>query len=199
MGGGIVATVTGAASAASLQLQALDPAVAAGAPGAVRAAVSFLLTILLGGFVIYRYGDRVDAAVDASMSNPVASTVYGLGAFVFVVFVVAFGLSELSRAGVGLRLVSTVVLVAFAAMVLLLGAVGFGVVGVWLAGVLGARDPLVGLAAVAGASAVAWLVLPFVLGALVWLAIAAVGVGGPTRQWVHASAVEPEGERTGQD
>lgn len=182
----------------SVSLGTLDPGVVFDAPAAVRAAVSFLVTVLLGGAIIYRYGGRVDVAARATRESPLLSVVYGLGAFGFVVFVVAFGLSELSRIGIGLRLVSVLVSVALLAMVLSLGAVGFGIVGALLADVVGVRDPMFGLVGAAGASAAVWFALPFVVGALVWLLIAAVGIGGSTRRWVHQSPVEGV-EAGGQD
>lgn len=183
----------------SVPLQALDPSVVADAPATVRAAAVFLTTVLFGGVVVYRYGGRVDEAAGASRERPLLAVVYGLGAFGFVLFVVAFGLSELSRAGVGLRVVSTFVFVALAVMVLSLGAVGFAVVGVLLADAFGFRDPMLGLVGAAGASAVAWFLLPVVPGALVWVVIAAVGVGGPTRRWVHRDSVDAARAERGQD
>lgn len=170
-------------------LQAVDPAAVAETSGALRAAVAFPATVLLGGVAVYRYRARIDDAAGASMANPALSAVYGALAFGALVFGAAFALSELSRFGMLGPAVSAALGVGLVVAVVALGSFGFGVVGAGLADALGSRDPMVGLVGAAGASAVAWLLLPFALGALAWVAIAAVGVGGPAREWVHDDAV----------
>lgn len=50
--------------------QPVDPGAFAEASGAVRAAASFALVLLVGGGLLYRYGEFVDRSVDASMDRP---------------------------------------------------------------------------------------------------------------------------------
>lgn len=162
------------------------PSMVGDVPPTVRAAAAFFLTVLFGGAVIYRYGSRVDEYVDASMSNPLVSVLYGLMAYGMVVFFVGYVYSQLSALLAGTAALATVVTVVLGVSVLSLGGLGFVVVGTWLAEVAGVRDPWVGLVGVGGVSALVWYLLPFVPAGLVWLAIAAAGVGGPTRRWIHA-------------
>lgn len=175
-----------------LPLQALDPSVVVDAPVTVQAAVSFLLTVLFGGAVIYRYGRRIDGGVDAWMASPHVSVLYGLMAYGIVVFLVAYAYNQLSRFGVGTTVLTVLGAVLLGIVLLSLGGLGFVVVGTWVTKTAGVRDPWLGLVGVGAVSAVAWLLLPFALGALVWFGIAALGIGGPARQWVHQSAVEAD-------
>lgn len=183
-------TVAAAPSAASWVLQALDPSVVLDVPASVRAAAVFVLTVAFGGAVIYRYGGRLDAAVETSMSSPLLSVVYGLIAYGLVGFFTAYAYTQVIRIGVGTTLVTAVAVVVLGGFLLSLGGLGFVVVGHWLAELLGLQGPWVGLVGVGLVSAVALFVLPVAVGVLVWLGIAAVGVGGPTRSWMHAEAVD---------
>jgi hypothetical protein len=171
-------------------LQALGPSALTGTPTEIRAGVCFLLTVAFGGAVIYRYGSRLDGFVDASMSSPLLSALYGVMAYGIVAFMTGYAYSQLSQLLVGSPLLPLVVGAVFAAFVLALGGLGFVVVGAWLARAAGFGDPWLGLIGVGGASAVAWLVLPVAVAGLVWLVIAAVGIGGPARRWIHADAAE---------
>lgn len=173
--------------------QVLDPSALFGAPASVRAAAVFLLTVLFGGAVIYRYGNRLDDAVDASMANPLLSVVYGLIAYGLVVFFTVYAYSQVSRLGVATTALTVLAAVVLGALLFTLGGLGFVVVGAWFTDALGMRDPWVGLVGVGLFGAVALFVLPTALGLLVWVAIAAVGVGGPTRRWMHADAAGAHG------
>ncbi|MBX0324457.1 hypothetical protein EGH21_15615 [Halomicroarcula sp. F13] len=170
-----------------LPIQAFDPSMVTEASPAVRAAASFLLTILFGGAVIYRGGGRLDGAVEASSERPLAAVVYGLMAFGIVTFFVVYAFSQLANLGIGTTVLTALGAVVFAVAFLSLGGLGFAVVGVWVTESFGGRDPWAGLVGVGAVSAVAWLVLPAVVSVAVWLAIAAIGLGGPARRWVHGS------------
>jgi hypothetical protein len=171
-------------------LQALGPSAVLDAPASVRAVVAFLLTLLFGGGVLYRYGGRIDEAVDASRGRPVVSVLYGLVAYALVSFVVVYAYSQLVRLGVGTTVLAVLAAVVLVGFFLSLGGLGFVVVAVWATETFGFRDPWVGLLGVGLVAAVALFVLPAEFGLLVWLAIAAVGVGGPTRRWIHAGSVD---------
>jgi hypothetical protein len=183
--------VGGGPPVGSLVLQ-VDPSTIAGTPRPVLASASLLLTVLFGGGALYRYGGRIDGAADASMASPLVSVVYGVMAYGLVGFLTAYAFDQLLRLGGG-SVVATVLTTVFALAVFSLSGLGFAVVGVWVARSVGGRDPWLGLIGVGVVGALAWLLLPFLFGLLVTLAIAAVGVGGPTRQWVHGTTVEVEG------
>lgn len=173
-------------------LQEVAPSTVTGASPAALAAGAFLLTVLSGGVVVYRYGGRIDEAADASMAKPLRSVLYGLGAYAITVFLAGYAVVQLSAFGVASTLIVVISVLALVTALLSFGGLGFVVVGVWLSGAVGARDPLTGLVGVGALSAAAWFALPFVAGLLVWLGIAAVGIGGPVRLWVHAERVEME-------
>lgn len=177
----------------TVALQALDPGVVVDAPAPVRAVGSFLLTVLFGGAVIYRHGGRIEEAVDASMARPLLSVVYGLIAYGLVGFFGVYAYSQLARIGVGTTALSLVAVVVLGGLLFSLGGLGFVVVGAWLTELLGIGDPWAGLVGVGLVSAAAWLLLPAAAGLVVWLGIAAVGIGGPTRQWMHAEAADVHG------
>jgi MFS family permease len=173
-------------------VQPVDPATLAGTPGAAWAAASFALVLLFGGGLLYRYGSFVDRSVDASMDRPYVAVAYGVMAFGLVAFVGGYAASQLIRVGVGgtglLLVVVGVVLVA-----LVLGALGFLVVGTLVTDVQGRRRPWYGLVLGAALSAVGWLLLPLVGGGLAWVVLAAFGIGGPTRLWFHTPRrVDPD-------
>lgn len=166
-------------------LQAVDPSTLLGAPAEWRAAASFLLTVVFGGAVIYRYGGRIDGAVDASMDRPLTSTLYGLMAYGLLLFATGYLFSQLAGAGLESRIVWIAFAAAFGAVVFSLCGYGFVVVGAWATDIIGTRDPWMGLVGVGIVIAVAWLLLPVILGAIVWFGVAALGIGGPTRLWIH--------------
>jgi hypothetical protein len=167
----------------------VDPSVVVEAPGRVRAAASFLLVVALGGALLYRHGPLVDRSVEAFMERPLAAAVYGVLAYALVAFLGTYALSQLSRLGVGAATVATGV----GAVVVALTGFGFVVVGTSITDVLGARHPWKGLVVGGALSAVGWVLLPLLAAVVTWTVVAAVGIGGPARKWVHAErTVESE-------
>ena len=183
-------------SPASIPLQAFDPTLVTDAPATVRALAAFLASTFFGGLVLYREGDRLSAAVEASASSIPLATLYGLFAYGLVSFVVVYAYTQLARLGVGVAALSAVVGIVLLLGLLSLGGLGFAIVGTYLAEAVAVRDPWLGLVGVGLVAAVAVLVLPLAVGGLVWFGIAAVGIGGPVRKWVHADAAERQGERS---
>ena len=164
------------------------------APPTVRAGVALVSTLLFGGGTLYWFGGRLNEAVDASAESPALSLLYGVMAYVLVVFLVGYAFSQLSRIGVASPLLSSVLVAVLGLFVLSLVGYGFAVDGAWVAETTGMSDPWVGLVLVAAFTAMVWLVAPFLVGLLVWGAVAAVGLGGPARRWVHASEPRPNAE-----
>lgn len=171
--------------ATALPLQAFEPVARLGSSPPTRAMAAFLASTLVGGFVVYRYGGRVDDAVEASTANPLVSAVYGVMAYGLVAFFGAYAFSQLSRVGVGATAVATVSGLALIGILLSLGGVGYAVLGTWLADAAGFRDPFLGVAAAGLVGAVAVLALPTLPGTVAWFVVAAVGLGGPAKRWVH--------------
>lgn len=190
VGGGMAQSAVGVYNWLAL-IQTLDPSFVVDAPRVVQAAVLFLVMILFGCVAFYAYRGRIDEAVDASVERPLSSALYGVMAYGVVVFLTGYAYSQLSRLGIGTTTLSFLAVGVLAVILLTLGGFGFVVVGTILTEVVGGRDPRLGLVGVSGVSSVAWLLLPFVLGVVVWIGFAAVGIGGATRRWVHVSDTEP--------
>lgn len=174
---------------ATVRAQSLGPSSLVDVPGPVRAIGSVVAVALLGAVLVSRYGGFVDRAVEDTMDRPAIAIVYGLLAYAFVMFLTFYALDILSRIGAVGSPVAVVALIIPVGGALILSSVGYVVVGAVVLDLYGDRNPWNGLALGAGLSGVGWLVLPFLGGLAVWLLVAAVGVGGPTRTWVH-------GERT---
>jgi hypothetical protein len=164
---------------------AVDPAVLTELSGVARAAGSFGLLLLSGGLVLARDDRFVDGAVEVSMTRPHVSVVYGCMAYGFVVFVGGLGLTQLGQLGVSAPPVLLAAAALVSVAVVFLSGLGYAVVGAWLTGLYGPRQPWNGLVFGAVLSSLGWLVLPLVPGAVVWVVLGAVGLGGPVRAWVH--------------
>ncbi|WP_144905379.1 hypothetical protein [Halobellus captivus] len=180
---------------ASVPLQAVDPATVVDLPATYRAAVAFLSSTLAGGAVNYWYGNRIKAAVEASTENLPLAVLYGFFAYSLAGFLVAYGFTQFARLGVSASVGLILGGVALGGALLTLGGVGYVVVGAWIADLAGFSDPWIGLLAVGLVGAVAVLALPFLLGAVAWFAIAAVGIGGSVRRWIHADAARRTANR----
>lgn len=162
----------------------VDPAAVLEAPGPVRAAGAFLLVLLLGAVVLSLFEAGVDRSIDASLDRPVLSTVYGLVAQAAAGAAAAYVYSLIAGAGpvvVGGGL--TIVALAWLAV----AVVGFLVAGGVLTVIVGTRQPWTGLVVGAGIAAVPWLLPSVTAGVTVWLVVVSLGIGGRTREWVHAS------------
>lgn len=173
---------------AGVPLQVVDAGPITGTPGALRATAAFLLVLVCGAALLWRYEPLVERSMDASMADPVRSTAYGVAAQLVVVFagvILASKLSQYEVWGVnpaGLGLVLGVL------ALLLVGSLGFIVVGSTVVELGGQPNRLAGVVVGALIAGVIAVVTPTVAG-LLWLFVVAVGVGGAVRKWVHASAV----------
>ncbi|WP_280535864.1 hypothetical protein [Halopenitus sp. POP-27] len=157
----------------------------------VRAAVSFLLVVAFGGGIIVRRRGLLDRAIADTMARPAAAVPYGLAAYGLAAFAGLYAndlLTRLGLAGPPMGYLAAAVLVVGLSF---LGGLGFLVVGTIVTDLFGGRRARSGLLVGATLSAVGWLVLPTVGAVLVWVAVAAVGVGGRTRTWVHSSRTVP--------
>jgi hypothetical protein len=185
-GVGVLVSVPGVAAA-----QSLDPSAVVDAPPSVRAVVSFVLVLLFGGALLVRYEGFVQQSVDSSKERLLMSVVYGAVAYGLVGFACVYAYSQLARLGIGGAVLTTVAVAVAGVVLLTLAGLGFVVVGTLLTELGGPRQPWTGLVVGASISAVAWFALPLAAGVVAWFAVTAVGIGGPTRKWVHASEARP--------
>lgn len=178
-------TAVYAFASAVVTAQALDPTLLTELSAVVRALASFGLVLAFGAAVLVRYPKMVDTAVSVSMDRPGISLLYGCIAYALVVVVGTIGVLQAQQLGVLNGAILLVAAAVIATGVLLLAGLGHAVVGAWLTGLYGAQNPWNGLVFSAGLSALGWALLPPVAGALVWIAIGALGIGGPVREWIH--------------
>jgi len=166
----------------------LDPGVVADVAPPLRAGAGFLLVLAAGAALLSRAGSFVDRATDACLEKPLQAVVYGAMAHGGVVFVGGYLLSQLGRLGAG-ALAARAAFLLVAVGLLALAGLGFTVVGTAVTDAVGSRQPWTGLVVGAGVAAVAAVVTPVVAGAVLWVAVASMGVGGATRRWFHSDAV----------
>ena len=166
-------------------MQAVSPSAIEQVPPGYRAAAAFALVVAFGAAVLFRSQRYVEAAVDSSMRRPHVSVVYGAIAYGLVGFLGLLALMQLSLVGITDSAVVYVAAAAVGAVAFALGGLGYVVVGTRSLELLGERQPWNGLVLGAVISALIWLVLPPLTAAVVWVVVAAVGVGGPVRTWMH--------------
>lgn len=165
--------------------QSLGPSTIVDAPASARALGSVVLVGLVGALLVSRYGGFVDRAVDATMDRPLIAILYGLFAYVLVLFFVLFALNLLTRLGIGGTPLGIVAIGIFGGGLISTCSVGYLVVGTLVYDLYSGRRPWYGLVLGALLSGVGWLFLAPLAGLAVWLLIPAVGIGGPTRTWVN--------------
>lgn len=176
--------------------QPLDPSVVAGTSGLVRGVASIAVVGLVGAGVLFQFRGFVDRAVDDTMDRPVVAVVYGLLAYVLVLFATLYAGDIMTRLALTGTALGTLVFVVLVVALLAVSAAGYLVVGTIVTDVLADRRPWQGLALGAAISAVAWIALPTVPAVVAWILVPAVGVGGPMRKWVHRDRTvetEPSG------
>lgn len=173
--------------------QALGPSAIEQVPPGYRAAAAFALVVAFGAAALFRSQRFVEAAVDSSMRRPHVAVVYGAIAYGLVAFLGLLALMQLSLIGITDSAVVYAAAAAVGVAAFALGGLGYVVVGTRSLELLGDRQPWNGLVLGAVTSGVIWLVLPPGPAALVWLGVAAVGIGGPVRTWMHDErGVTPE-------
>lgn len=172
---------------------AVDIAAFGGLPGYLQAVVSFLLVALFGGIILRRSEGLLDRSIDALQERPYSAVPYGLVGYALALAVGLYGFSQLGRIGVAGTPLGQLVALLLGGVIVSLTAFGFLIVGTLLTDIQGQRRPTTGLIIGAALSAVGWVILPKSGGLLVWVFIAAFGLGGAVRRWFHAErTVETE-------
>jgi hypothetical protein len=151
----------------------------------VRSVLSFAVVLLAGVAFLRWRGPMVDRAVDRTVEGSPVAVVYGVVAFVLVVVIAAYGLTQVARLGASGTVLRTVGELVGGAALVALSAFGYLVLGVYLTEVEGARRPLLGALVGAVLSALPWLVLSTLPALAAWALLSAVGLGSPTRHYIH--------------
>ncbi|EMA47912.1 hypothetical protein [Halococcus saccharolyticus] len=179
------ASVVDAVGSGASSVQAIDPTTVVDAPPA-RAIGAFVFVMLFGGVLLWRFDGFVDQSVDSSMERLTVSTVYGVTAHACVLFFGVYFFGQVTRLSAN-RLVVAGAGAAVAVAVVGLAGLGLTVVGARLTELVGERRPWYGLVVGAVLGASAWLLPAAAASLVVWVLLVSVGIGGPTREWIHAS------------
>jgi hypothetical protein len=166
--------------------QFTDPRSLSEVPRIQLALASVALVLVFGGVAIYRYGNRVDRSVDSLIDRPGIAVAYGLIAYILVLFSALFLFSQIGRLGVANSFLTPIWSLGLAAAIGAVTGYGFVVVGTLLTDIQGQRRPQHGLVLGALLSGVGWVALPFMGGVAVWTVVAAFGIGGSMRKWIHS-------------
>lgn len=166
--------------------QGSSPTDLVGVTQVVRAVGAFGIVLLLGGATLWRYESYVDGAIDEAIDRPLRSMAYGAAAhlvFAFAGFYLVARLGQLTVSGTSAGGIGFVI---WAVGLLLVGSLGFTIVGSILVGLYGERQKWYGL--IVGALIASAIALgPTLVAIGLWLIIVSMGIGGPVRQWYTAS------------
>jgi hypothetical protein len=161
--------------------------------GVTLAAGSFVLVLAVGTALANYRGRTVDRAVDRTLDGSPLAVVYGLIGFGLVAVIGAYVLSQAAQVGLGGPVLGIAAAVVVGGALATLAGFGYLIVGTVLTEFEGARRPWLGAVIGAVLSALPWLLVPPLPALAVWTLVAAVGLGSPTRHYVHAErTVETE-------
>lgn len=173
-------------AAVAVPLQSIDPTALLELSAALRAPLAFALVLVVGAAFALRWGSSLDRAIDATMDRPLLSAAYGVAAHLVIAFVGVYLASRLAAAVEGGGTAANAGYLVGAILFLAAAGIGFTVVGVMVARLVGGQYPWSGL--VVGASLAGGIALATpVYAAGAWVAVASMGIGGSVRRWADAS------------
>ncbi|WP_336338602.1 hypothetical protein [Haloarcula brevis] len=190
-----VVGVLGPAAIGTPVVGQLRPGAVADLSGPLRGAVSFVLVFVTGAVVLRQRRRGIGAALDAIAERPAVAVLYGVAGYVIVGIVGLYGATTLARLSIAGGVLVRLVVVVGSLFVLALTSFGFLVAGTLLTELSGGRRPSYGLVVGAALSAVPWALLSPAGSVAVSLAVAAFGIGGSVRVWIHSErTVETEAD-----
>ena len=167
--------------------QPVDPTVLADASMPIRVVGAFVLVFVSGAALLSRSAGFVDRSVDALLGAPLRAAAYGAMAQVGVLLLGFYALSQLTGLGSIGPVLGTVGSWGLVLTFVVFAGLGFTVVGTAVTDAVGDRQDWSGLAIGATVAASVWVLPTLLASALVWTVVVAIGIGGPTRRWLHAS------------
>lgn len=167
-------------------LQLVDPMPVLELPGLVRGTVAFAIVFLLGAVILWRFDGIVDRAISASVDRPLSSLGYGVATHLTIVFFGAYTASQFAQLTLWGRSLVGVGIWSGLAVLAVVAALGFTVVGVAIIEIRGGSGRLHGLLLGSVLAGLAALPDPL-LGGMIWLIVVSTGIGGPVRVWFHAA------------
>lgn len=189
-----VPTVAGLATISGPSvLGQLDPGRATELSRPLRGLVSFVLILVSGAALLRLRRNYISGSIDLITDSPARSVLYGFAGYVIVGIVALYGATTLAQLSIASGILVRVGVIISTVFVLALTSFGFLVVGTLLTDIFGRRRPASGLLIGASLSAVTWLLFSPAGSVVSSLAIAAFGIGGPVRVWIHSErTVETE-------
>lgn len=172
--------------AGSWLLQASDPTAMLDVPGSVRGPAAFVVVLGLGAVLLWRYEPLVERSIEASIERPLSSLGYGVAAHLTFIFFSVYAASQLGQVGPSGRAVAGAGIWAGLAVLAVVAALGFTVVGAAVIEFGWGSRRWYGLLLGAAIAGLAGLADP-VLGVIVWTVVVSTGIGGPVRNWFHAA------------
>ena len=171
----------------------LAPGVSTELSRPLRGLGSFVLVLVAGALVLRLRQSYVDESVNAILDSPATAVLYGIAGYMIVGIVGLYGATTLARLSVAGGVFVRIAILVSSAFVLVLTSFGFLVVGTLVTDTLSNRQPVLGLLIGASLSAVLWVLFSPAGSIVSSLAIAAFGIGGAARLWIHSErTVETE-------
>ncbi|MFB6223445.1 MAG: hypothetical protein ABEH86_07210 [Haloarcula sp.] len=159
----------------------------------IRGVVAFVLVLVAGALILRLRESYVNESITAILDSPATALLYGIAGYVIVGIVGLYGATTLARLSVAGGVFVRLMILISSAFVLGLTGFGFLVVGTLLTDILRNRQPTLGLLIGAVLSAVMWVLFSPAGSIVSSLAIAAFGIGGSARLWIHSErTVETE-------
>jgi hypothetical protein len=191
---GVAPTVPGlAATIWNPVVGQLAPGVGTELSRPLRGLVSFVLVLVAGAVVLRLRRNYVDESIDAIADSPATAILYGIAGYVIVGIVALYGATTLARLSVAGGIFVRIAILISSAFVLVFTSFGFLVVGTLITDIFSDRQPSRGLLIGASLSAVSWVLFSPIGSIVSSLAIAAFGIGGSARLWIHSErTVETE-------
>lgn len=162
----------------------LEPSAVTELSAPVRAIVGSTMVLVAGAAFLKARNSLMHRSVDASLESVPRSLFYGLAVHFVLLFAGAYIISQIARLMAG---VESIVLGLTGIGLLTAAGMGFTVVGIAITEITGDRRPWLGLGIGTALAAGALLILPFNWGVGAWVLIVSAGIGGPAREWFHAS------------
>lgn len=187
---GVAAVAPGLAGALVGQV---SPDAVASTSRVVRGVVAFVLVLGIGVGIRQLGRGYVDESISAIQENPATAVVYGISGYIIVGIVALYGATTLARLSLAGGLLVRAGVVASSVAVLVLTSYGFLVVGTLLIDLVGRRRGVEGVVIGAVLSGLSWALLSLTGSIVSSFAIAAFGIGGSARVWIHSDrTVESE-------
>lgn len=154
--------------------------------GPTRAILVITAVLVLGVGLRWWDGGIFDRAIDAAATRPVTAFAYGLAAHAAIAFAGFYLTAKLGRLSFGGYFVGWLGVLFGVGLLFVTAAIGFGVIGTVVVGVVSDTARPAGIAVGALIAGGLTLLEPLV-GTVTWLVLVSAGIGGFVRAWATDS------------